>query len=1346
MPAQNSNASNPETTLVGIGASAGGLNALKSLFSHISSDSGLAYAVVVHLSPQQPSLLADLLQPFASMPVLQVAEDTQIEPNNVYVIPPGSNLSTIDSHLRLSDIETHRTERAPVDHFFETLARTHGERCIGVILSGTGSDGCLGIKKIKEQGGLTIAQDPNESEFDGMPRSAIATRLIDLVLPVQDMPRFMLRFAHTRPRIRIPAAGGKVSDEDRQTLQHLFAQVRARTGQDFSRYKTSTVLRRIRRRMQLHQRETLGGYLELLRDNPNEAHLLAEEFLITVTQFFRDAETFEYLEKEVLPGLLEGKTGSGRLRVWSVGCATGEEAYSIAMLLLEQGGKVADPPQIEVFASDLHEDSLKTAREGIYPDAIEADVSEQRLRRFFTQEDSTYQIRKEVRELVVFAAHNLLRDPPFSRLDLIVCRNLLIYLQREAQIDVVDLFHYALNPDGLLLLGPSETIDRTALFQPESKHHNLYRRRNVPPPEPRLPVFPLLPRNRHCHIEGYPQPETRVSYGALHHKMVERYALPSILVDQDFQIVHVSEHAGRYLQVPGGEPSASVFKLAREELRVDLRAAVHAAGERGEAVRSDPIDLELDGKPRRVVLHVRPSRDQELSGLLLVIFDEMALEGADVGAKLGGDGGETEEGAELEHAKDRLRSVIEQYETSQEEMRASNEELQSTNEELRSTMEELETSKEELQSMNEELQTVNQENRHKVEELSQLTSDLNNLMAATEIATLFLDRDLRILRVTPRARELFNIRSSDRGRPLTDLRHRLGYDGFEGDARAVLEDLKPIEREIRSEGGAWYLTRVLPYRSTEDQIQGVVITLVEISQLKEAELALRNSEEIFRALVSASAQIVWTTDASGRVVEDSPSWRAFTGQSLVEWLGNGWTDAVYPDDRGSASERWSSCIANETPLDIEFRLKHVSGQWRWTHVRAVPLRDDVGLVRGWVGMNTDITERKRAEERLRREGRRKDEFLATLGHELRNPLAPLQTGMDLLRRLLPDDARIREIQQMVERQVAHLTRLVDDLLDVARIKSGRIELAMERFDVRNVVRGAIEDMRAAVEARRHRLSTELPAEPLEIEGDEVRLAQVITNLLSNAVKYTPDGGRIRVAARPEDGHVSISVADSGIGIAPGMLETIFDVFAQGSHVSGRSFGSGLGLGLTLVRRLTELHGGTVEARSEGEGRGSELIVRLPLAAQPAAETAESERAEATESNGASGSTGESGTPPQKRILVVDDNKDAADSLAMALALMGHEVHKAYDGAGALETAHDFMPQVAILDIGLPDIDGHELARRLREQQVTASALLIALTGYGQDEDLTRSAEAGFDHHLVKPVDIGTIGDLLRKKG
>ena len=850
-------------TVVGIGASAGGLAALRTFLANVPPDGDLAFVVVVHLSPDHKSLLDTLLQPHVRFPVEQVSKTVQIEKNRVYIIPPNANLEAIDTHLRLSKLEERRQERAPIDHFFRTLASTHDGNAIAVVLTGTGSDGTLGIKDIKANGGVVIVQDPAEAEYDGMPQSAIATGLADFVLPVAEIPQTILRFDRIRPRLSALNETDGLPNDENGLLVRIFAQLKMRTDRDFTRYKRSTILRRIARRMQLNYIENLADYVERLKQRPDEVRALADDLLITVTHFFRDPAVFERLEQVELPNLFKRAKSSDHVRVWSVGCATGEEAYSLAMLLVEEAGRHEDPPQLQVFASDLHAQSLEKAREGIYPGDIETDVSAERLKRFFYAQNGGFRVRKELRDMVVFAPHNLLGDPPFSRMDLISCRNLLIYLEREVQRDVIDLFHYALNAEGTLLLGPAETMDGSDLFQIADKRLCMFKKRNVPPREPRLPVFPMT-RSRFADGGAVqpPPPQVTIPYGALHQQIVERYAFPSILVSWEDRAVHLSEHAGRYLNPAGGEPTLNVLQMVREEFRIELQASLHLAREKKQNYSSTPIPVQFNGRPHPVVLHVRPSLDPNEHGFVLVMFDEREPVPGDEDSDHppGKNEDRTRElEAELVNARQRLRALIEEYEASKGEMRASNEEMQSTNEELRSTMEELETSKEELQSINEELQTLNQQNRNKVDELGQLSSDLQNLLASTDIATLFLDRELRILRFTPRLGELFNVKVADEGRPISDftnrlaygslnnlrvtdqgrpiseLAQRLGYNELRGDAEAVLMRLSPVERELQDDQGRWFITRVHPYRSNEDKIEGVVVSFIDITDRKEAE-------------------------------------------------------------------------------------------------------------------------------------------------------------------------------------------------------------------------------------------------------------------------------------------------------------------------------------------------------------------------------------------------------------------------------------------------------------------------------------------------------------------------------
>lgn len=828
--------------IVGIGTSAGGLGALRTFFSLTPLDSGMAYVVVAHLSPDFKSHMAELLQPHSTIPIEQVSATTKLEPNRAYVIPPNANLNTIDTHLRLSELEPERRARAPIDHFFRTLASAHDGRAIGIILTGTGTDGTLGLRHVKEAGGLTIVQDPAEAEHDGMPRSAIMSGAADLVLPLERIPHELAGFARTRPQVSEPVSSAPL-DGQTQLLQKIFTRVRAQTGHDFSRYKTSTILRRIGRRMQMHQIESLHKYLELLREHKDEPTDLFNDLLITVTEFFRDTEVFDAISEKVAPALFAEKGPQDSIRVWSVGCSTGEEAYSLAMVLSEQAARFENPPRIQIFASDLHDRSLAMAREGIYPAEIAACISQDRLDRFFHKENGHYRIRRDLREMVVFAAHDLLRDPPFAHLDLVVSRNVLIYLQREAQHDVMNMFHYALKPGGWLVLGTSENADRSDLFAIEDKENRIFRRRNLGTRESRLPSFPLVSRGPWIPHDRDERSIMPPNYGLLHEAALERYAPPSVLVDHNFDIMHASRTAGEYLRLPGGEPTRSLFRLIIEPLRIELRTTFSAARDSEGGARSKAVRVLINGQSRSIVIRVHQTTDPELSGHYLVLFDRVdglsVLELDNSGLESSTDSHAAELEAELNIARQRMQLLIDEHESNREEMQAANEELQSANEELRSTLEELETSKEELQSMNEELITLNQENRLRVEELDQLASDLQNLMASTQIATLFLDRQLRIVRFTPQVSELFNVRPSDRGRPLADLTNKLGYVEIEEHAHRVLETLIPIEHEVQGNGDRWYLARVTPYRTSDDRIEGVVVTLLDITDRKSDEEHLR---------------------------------------------------------------------------------------------------------------------------------------------------------------------------------------------------------------------------------------------------------------------------------------------------------------------------------------------------------------------------------------------------------------------------------------------------------------------------------------------------------------------------
>lgn len=880
--------------MVGLGGSAGSIVALQQFFRAMPADTGMAFVVILHLSPTHDSTLADLLSQTTKMVVLQATDGVPVEPNHVYVIPPGKDLSALDGHLRLNPLEIERGKRVVVDLFLRSLADTHGPHAAAIILSGADGDGALGIKRIKERGGLTITQDPVEAEHPSMPRTAMETGMVDWVLPVAEMPQRLINYMNKEKVLNLPPEEGQQPAEPAQpshnqaeaALREVLVFLRTRTGRDFSYYKRATILRRIARRMQVNGVDHLTGYLSYLRTHPGESGALLQDLLISVTNFFRDRDAFAAVE-QMMPQLFEGKTPNDTVRVWCPACATGEEAYSMAMLLLEHARTLDHPPAVQVFACDLDEEAIAQARAGHFPASMVADVSEERVQKFFVKETGGYRVRRELREMVIFAAHDLLKDAPFSRMDLISCRNLLIYLNREAQKRVFEIFHFSLKPGGLLFLGSSETTDEgTPLFRTIDKKHRIY----GPLPAPRsglqLPTGPhLLARSVEAQERArggpfltdrrFPQTPVppdfppipgrvldRMTLAEFHFKMLERLAPPSVIVNAEHDIIHLSESAGRFLKLGGGEVNANLLRLVDPMVRIELRGAIYRSVEAGLPVDVTDLPMQIDGRLRR--LDIRVSSATEIApGFLLVVFalrDPATTAPGPVGEKNSASNESlvSQLERELEHVKSHLRDTVEQYEASNEEMKASNEELQAMNEELRSATEELETSREEFQSINEELTTLNWEMKSSVEELANTNSDLSNLMGATDIATIFLDRNLAIKRYTPSAVDLFNLRPGDLGRPLQELRQLVEYPELIADAEEVLRTLVPLERQVRDDGH-FYQARLQPYRTLEDLIAGVVLTCVDVTEQRIATDLLQRDHEATTHLAAVGELLIQDT-------------------------------------------------------------------------------------------------------------------------------------------------------------------------------------------------------------------------------------------------------------------------------------------------------------------------------------------------------------------------------------------------------------------------------------------------------------------------------------------------------
>jgi two-component system CheB/CheR fusion protein len=1249
--------------------------------------------------------------------------------------------------------------------------------------------------------------------------------------------------------------------------------LREHSGVDFSLYKSTTIQRRIKRRMVLSKHDTLKGYATFLRGNSKELDALYSDVLISVTSFFRNPDTFNVLRRVVWPALLRQRSDEP-VRVWVLGCSTGQEAYSLAMSFME-AGQTSKTRALQVFATDLNETLLEKARRGLYAKSVAQDLSPERLRRFFVEENGGYRISKALREKVVFARQNVISDPPFSRMDLISCRNGLIYLEPNLQKRVFPVFHYALKPGGFLCLGASESIGAfTDLFDPVDKTHKVFEKRAAPTTRLQLPAGKahaprpanISARSKHQRPQArvHREPVERLSaeHAAVREAdrlTVKQFAPPAVLINDRLQVLQFRGPTGAYLEPPKGKASFDVLKMARSGLTVPLRAAINKARRNRSTVRKEGVRIERDGATRVVNFDVIPLTNLHERAFLIVFEDAARTPAAGSAAKMSHvEAGsrraprretsrrESQLEQELADTRDYLQSVQEQHEASNEELQASSEEIQSANEELQSINEELETSKEELESANEELITVNDEMSHRNAELARLNSDLINIQTSAHQAILVLDRDLTIRRFSAQAEQQFKLIAADVGRPLSHIRHNLDIRDLESLIAQVIDSAREDERDIQDAEGHWFSLRVRPYVSADNTIDGAVLVLVDIDALKQAEeitavareyadniietlrepllvldgelrverlnrafcdtfavtpaetvgtllydlgnrqwdipalrsllhdvltrgttienysvthrfervgwrtvllnarrlrnpktlaervvLAiedvsagnrLRDERDMLAAIVASTDDAIVSKDLNGVITSWNAGAERLFGYNGQEAVGRPIVELLIPSDKVDEEAGILERVRRGEVIEhFETTRRRKNGTAIEVSVTISPIRNREGQIIGASKIARDVTVARQLAEELRQADRRKDEFLAMLGHELRNPLAPILTALELMK-LRGVDIFIRE-RSVIERQVRHVARLVDDMLDIARITRGKVSLEKQPVEVAVVIAKAIEIADPLIAQRGHQLHVAVPETGLVVDADQVRLSQIFANLLTNAARYTEPGGQISVTATGGPGHVVMDVTDSGMGLSPEFLPHVFDLFVQGSRTLERSQG-GLGLGLALVKSLVALHGGSVSAHSEGPGTGSRFSVRLPLSERPRV-------AEAGD-----GARGMPAVGAYKRILLVDDNTDATELLRDMLTDLGYQVVVAYDGPQALAALERFQADVAVVDIGLPVMDGYELAGRIREEAHVPR--LIAMTGYGQPADLVRSREAGFDEHLVKPVDVASL--------
>lgn len=923
-----------EFPVVGIGASAGGLEALEQFFKNVPSDSGMAFIIIQHLDPTHEGIMPELIQRFTDMKVFRIEDGIKVKPNCIYVIPSNRNLSISKGTLYLFEISKQKGLRLPIDFFFRTLADDMQERSIAVILSGMGSDGTLGLRSIKEKAGLVLVQEPENAKFDGMPRSAIDEGLANIVAPANELPGKIIGINKQTP-IRKP--GETTEDKEKSSLEKIIIMLRAHTGNDFSNYKKNTIYRRVERRMSIHQIDKISLYVRFLQENRNELDILFKELLIGVTGFFRDAEVWNYLKEKILPSFLERTNGNKVLRAWIPGCSTGEEAYSLAIIFKEviAKEKLHGTVSLQIFGTDLDKDAIEKSRKGIYTVNITSDVSPTRLKKFFYKEEDRYRISAEIREKIIFAVHNLLSDPPFTKLDFIFCRNLFIYLESNIQKKLMPFFHRSLNPDGILVLGNAETIgEHNHLFTPVENKLRIFRRKESVIETARLELPTSISRKTSEQPEKSliqkPSDNLQVYVEKI---LLQNFSPPALLVGERGDILYISGKAGKYLELAEGKANWNIYAMVRNGLRTDLLNAFQKVVRHKNTVFLKNLNVKTNAGIQTVNVNIQYIlKPEELNGYILIVFPDVPEK-----TKPESSGNKKsparrtskvfELKQELKEAAEENQLIYEEMQTSQEELNSTNEELHSTNEELQSANEELTTSKEEMQSLNEELQTVNLELQSKVDDLSRSSNDMKNLLNSTDIATIFLDNELNIRRFTTQASEIFKLKPGDIGRPITDLSTDLIYPEFINDCNNVSKKLVFSDKNISSMTGKWYNIRIMPYRTIENRINGLVITFTDISSYKEMEKDLRASVSMMRLLIKTAGSIIICLSSDGNILEFNSAAEKVLGYKRNEVLNRNYIQTLIPEvNRKKMKEDMKKMFSGEIQGKYENTVKNVENK------------------------------------------------------------------------------------------------------------------------------------------------------------------------------------------------------------------------------------------------------------------------------------------------------------------------------------------------------------------------------------------------------------------------------------
>jgi two-component system CheB/CheR fusion protein len=1424
--------SHPPFVLAGIGASAGGLQSLEQFFRALPVDTNVAYIVVQHLSAEHKSLMHELLGRFTRIPVVEATDGLEIRPDHIYILTPGHELEVRGTTLAVFPRESDRALAFPIDRLFSSLAENFGARSIAVVLSGSGSDGSRGVVRVEAAGGLVMAEDPELATFDGMPRAAIDSGAVSLVMGAEGLALAVSDHAST---------GSPTDEDEKQLVDEVIRALHESSSGDFAEYKRGTLHRRIARRARLGGHAALASYAAVVRESEVERNALCHDLLIGVTAFFRDPAAFAALQEEV-ELLVKSRIEPGReLRVWCAACATGEEAYSMAILFDEASRRENVVRDFKIFATDIHGPALDMAQAGVFPRERLENVSAERLARYFVERsDGRFQVAPTLRQKIVFAKHDLLKDTPFTNLDLVSCRNMLIYLTFPAQRRALASLSYGLRLGSLLFLGSSESPGELAKsYETIHETSKLYRKKQH--------TKGLIGRElsganlgRRPHVSQRPESRLLPIYDSL----LDVFMPPSFLVSEQRALIDSYGGAEKLLHINKRRPSSDFLDMVPSEVRLVLAGLLVRAQRESAAPpavdvgwsREDGETTHFRVKAQRLLV-----RNGEPAVVVsLTCLTSLAIEASPLAPVLGSNEGALELERELAEARTTLQATV-------EELEASNEELQATNEELVASNEELQSVNEELHSVNEELHTVNAEHQLKIEELSELNRDIGHLLESIDVATVYLDADLRIRKYTPRAGQLFGLVEHDVGRFLASFNHTLYYPTLSDDVAAVRDGEARIEKEVRGHDDKWYFVRLLPYR-VGAAIAGVVVTLTDATALASAksrarqlsaivessgdaiigmtaegmvtswnssakrlygyaasdmigqsimklvpdadrpefghvltqirngeelinmagtrktssgglveiaktmspvrdeegvfigiatidrdvraqrdlERRLRESESRYQDLYDHSPDCLVSVDTrTDRVTDANETHLRVTGRTARELSGAAFYDVFQEEDREAVRNVLDRLRKGEAVRDVSATLVRKDGPGLDVTLSATAVFALDGSVCGARTVLHDVSERRAAELKYAEATRLRERFLAMVSHELRTPLQAINAAFQVVDQDGVPEATLERSQAVVRRQTKQMIRLVDDLLDVSRIVHDKLHFERAPLDLADVVRGSVDACALSFAKKDVRLLTEGLDAPLPAFGDAGRIEQVFGNLLSNALRHTPAGKAVRVVASRVGTECTIRIVDEGRGIDPVDLQSVFDMFSQSNQGLARREG-GLGLGLTIAHRIVAAHGGKIAATSDGVGRGATFTVTLTLDESARAREAQVE-------------------PKDEKlsIVLVEDQDDAREMMQEMLELDGHRVEAAGDGRAGLDKILALKPQVAVLDIGLPLMTGYEFARAVREK-LGRSIRLIAMSGYGQPEDIQMAEQAGFDRHLTKPIDMRRLEHALRE--